>query len=309
MINYKRGARWAAGILLILLALWCGQIPVHAAQPTAPRPAITLVHGGDAALHNDFVVGYKFTVLTPLAVTDLGIFDKDGDGVLKGTDRTKIGLWNDQSELLASAEIPLNTKADNGAFYIRIKPVVLQPGSYVIAMVSPDGGERYWFNSEIETAPQIKWEQGRYASGTDLSCPTTVAQGNAYFGPNFKFVTGPVAPPDSHQATGITINQPDDHAVYQRNENNTAVIPIECSALHADAMQARAFDLKAQQAVGKWATLHAGNTPDSFTGSLNIPAGWYRLDLRAMHDNQTIASATVDHIGVGEVFLTAAQSN
>lgn len=42
----------------------------------------------------------------------------------------------------------------------------------------------------------------------------------------------------------------------------------------------------------------------------NAPAGgWYRLDVRVREDDDTVAESTVEHVGVGEVFVIAGQSN
>lgn len=47
-----------------------------------------------------------------------------------------------------------------------------------------------------------------------------------------------------------------------------------------------------------------------FQGLLLVPAGgWYGLGVRAVRDGETVATATVSQVGVGEVFVTAGQSN
>jgi lysophospholipase L1-like esterase len=42
---------------------------------------------------------------------------------------------------------------------------------------------------------------------------------------------------------------------------------------------------------------------------LELPAGWYQLEFRAMKSGALVATAGVDHVGVGEVFVTCGQSN
>jgi hypothetical protein len=45
-------------------------------------------------------------------------------------------------------------------------------------------------------------------------------------------------------------------------------------------------------------------------GSLQAAAGgWWRLEIRLLHDKREIARAAVPHVGVGEVFVVAGQSN
>jgi hypothetical protein len=48
----------------------------------------------------------------------------------------------------------------------------------------------------------------------------------------------------------------------------------------------------------------------AFQGVLLVPAGgWYELTVRALQGDQTVAEAVVARVGVGEVFVTAGQSN
>jgi hypothetical protein len=300
-------------ISLLLLACLALLLPPRTSQSAttqpSPHPAITLLKPGDFPPKGDFIVGYKFTVLSPITITDVGLFDREGDGVLKGTQPPTIGLWDSTQKMLLSADIPLKTKPQAGVFYTEIKPITLDTGDYVIAYASPEDGQRYWFGSEIQTAPEIKWQEGLYAVGKELVLPTNIAPGNAYFGPNFKIIPAGAAY-DSPASTHLTIDQPDDRAVFQRDEHNNASIPIICAAPKGtDTVEARAIDLKTNKPACDWTALAAGTTPASFTAQLHLPAGWYRLDLRALAGSSPLATASVDHVGVGEVFLTCGQSN
>lgn len=67
--------------------------------------------------------------------------------------------------------------------------------------------------------------------------------------------------------------------------------------------------------------IHFGNTADwikvpinfkgaKLSGVIDAPAGgWYRVDVRVVHREKVIAEASVKHVGVGEVFVVAGQSN
>jgi hypothetical protein len=310
----------------LILALTCVVCPALAG-PSQPIDAITLVKPGDFPPRGDFVVGYKFTVITPITITSVGIFDRSGDGVLKGTSPIEIGVWDSMQKMIVSAELPLSAKASKGIFYAEVKPLTLAPGSYVIAYASPEGSERYWFGAEITTAPQIRWEQGLYASGKNLVLPTNTAPGKAYFGPNFQFVpaganyTAPVS-------ARISIDAPLDRAVYQRNDHNVGAIPIACTApASAKTLEARAVDLNTHNPACDWKALSPGKDANSFVGDLQVAAGWYAVEVRATGDSKNGSattesddagkgnssasplSATVGHVGVGEVFLTCGQSN
>ena len=49
---------------------------------------------------------------------------------------------------------------------------------------------------------------------------------------------------------------------------------------------------------------------DGFSGHLAAPAGgWHRLEVRVTKGDQVLGSAAVEHLGVGEVFVVAGQSN
>jgi hypothetical protein len=61
---------------------------------------------------------------------------------------------------------------------------------------------------------------------------------------------------------------------------------------------------------GKWQALPFDSRVSSFRCSLPTPAGgWYRLDVRVQVDGKTVTEIQVRHIGVGEVFVVAGQSN
>jgi hypothetical protein len=48
----------------------------------------------------------------------------------------------------------------------------------------------------------------------------------------------------------------------------------------------------------------------AFSGELSVPAGgWFRLEVRATLPGATLAAAAVEHVGVGEIFVVAGQSN
>ena len=61
---------------------------------------------------------------------------------------------------------------------------------------------------------------------------------------------------------------------------------------------------------GEWRRLVATLTGTNFQAALAAPAGgWYRLEVRALQGDRVLAGAAVEHVGVGEVFVVAGQSN
>jgi serine/threonine protein kinase len=60
----------------------------------------------------------------------------------------------------------------------------------------------------------------------------------------------------------------------------------------------------------KWQDVDFNSDNRSFDTTLPLPAGgWYKLELRALRDKDVVASVVIEHVGVGEVFVAAGQSN
>ncbi len=61
---------------------------------------------------------------------------------------------------------------------------------------------------------------------------------------------------------------------------------------------------------GRWQEVNFNAENRSFDTTIPAPAGgWYKLELRALRDAEAVASAVVEHVGVGEVFIGAGGSN
>jgi serine/threonine protein kinase len=61
---------------------------------------------------------------------------------------------------------------------------------------------------------------------------------------------------------------------------------------------------------GDWQPLPLGPKDRTFDQKVPIRAGgWYKLEVRALKGDKVAVQATVDHVGVGEVFVGAGQSN
>lgn len=104
--------------------------------------------------------------------------------------------------------------------------------------------------------------------------------------------------------SSIRITQPTDRAIFQRNTNGVAEVPLAVSMQDglADTVEVRALNRKTQVPVRDWEKVSAGM-------KLTLPAGWYQLEFRVMKSGAVVATAGVDHVGVGEVFVTCGQSN
>jgi len=113
----------------------------------------------------------------------------------------------------------------------------------------------------------------------------------------------------------LTINSPLELQVTQRTQQNQADITISGVAQGpADAIEARA-DLATGITHGKavdWTAIAKGPAiaEGNFSGKLSLEAGgWYVVSIRALRGKDVIATSKVMKVGVGDVFITAGQSN
>jgi hypothetical protein len=105
----------------------------------------------------------------------------------------------------------------------------------------------------------------------------------------------------------LAVLSPRDYQVFQRRSRLRNAIGLRGRVRPAcDRVEARVTGFLA----GDWRTLPPLQPDQTFEGELPANAGgWYRVELRAMREDQVVAQAAVDHVGVGEVFVIAGQSN
>ncbi|MEO0512675.1 MAG: glycosyl hydrolase [Planctomycetota bacterium] len=101
-------------------------------------------------------------------------------------------------------------------------------------------------------------------------------------------------------------------AVFQRDANGTAQIPVR-AVITADVarVQARAVPRRGFPGVSSgWQTVRRDVSPGEITLRVSVASGWYDLEFRALDKNgHPLAAARAPRVGVGEVFITAGQSN
>jgi len=106
----------------------------------------------------------------------------------------------------------------------------------------------------------------------------------------------------------ITLTSPLDHQVIQRHSSTKGTVLIRGSQSGLDASKAK-FEAKIG-AKGKWQALSAQIEKEHFLARVTAPAGgWHRVEVRALLDGKAVATAAVEHVGIGEVFVVAGQSN
>lgn len=110
----------------------------------------------------------------------------------------------------------------------------------------------------------------------------------------------------------LQVTSPSDYQVVQRTRRHEGTLRITGQLAKASA----AGDVVEAQwtgdgAPGTWhrlLSLDPGQT--RFEAELVVPAGgWYRLGVRVKRIDEVLAEGQVAHVGVGEVFLVAGQSN
>jgi len=113
----------------------------------------------------------------------------------------------------------------------------------------------------------------------------------------------------------LTLTSPVSCQVFQRDKADLAAVLIEGTLSDkADVIEAKA-DLVTGAKRGasvKWIAVTAPGQGGSgkFSGQLALPAGgWYQVTVRARVGTRIIAEQIVKKVGVGEVFVTAGQSN
>jgi NPCBM/NEW2 domain/Carbohydrate esterase, sialic acid-specific acetylesterase len=112
----------------------------------------------------------------------------------------------------------------------------------------------------------------------------------------------------------ITVNNPLNKAVYQRNSSNQASIVIHGNLNQGivSEVQARVINPSSGLPLSgfDWTSIVTFPIGGYYQGQINnIPAGWHRLEVRSLIGGVVLHTANVDRFGVGDVFLISGQSN
>ena len=113
-------------------------------------------------------------------------------------------------------------------------------------------------------------------------------------------------------AAELRLSAPLDYQVFQRDTRQKGRVLVAGGVPTALAQEATVeVQLVGGSADASWRQLAAITAGQStFRAELEAPAGgWYRLNLRVKRGETFLAEASVAHVGVGEVFVVAGQSN
>jgi hypothetical protein len=107
----------------------------------------------------------------------------------------------------------------------------------------------------------------------------------------------------------LDITYPTNRAIFQRSNSNQGVIYFGGNfATKLDRIDARLIPINQGTAID-WVTVVQSPSSGLYKASLNTTGGWYRLEIRGIFKGATVASATLDKVGIGEVFVICGQSN
>jgi Carbohydrate esterase, sialic acid-specific acetylesterase len=115
--------------------------------------------------------------------------------------------------------------------------------------------------------------------------------------------------------TIVTISGPTSRHIVQRSSGNTGNLGVSGTYTGApERIEARAVVMGGAGNSGTstdWQTIQTSPGGGSFTGTLTDVAagGWYQLEVRAITAGSPGAVATLTKVGVGDIYLTAGQSN
>ena len=109
----------------------------------------------------------------------------------------------------------------------------------------------------------------------------------------------------------LVLTSPLDYQVVQRSASHTGTLRIE-GQLSEQVPEAAVFEgrILGQEAEVAWQRLEATVAGRTVAMQMEAKAGgWWQLEIRVLNDGREIANAVVAHVGIGEVFVVAGQSN
>lgn len=110
------------------------------------------------------------------------------------------------------------------------------------------------------------------------------------------------------QNSAITLESPLDHQVFQRDERQSGSVVISGRAgVASDGVEVR---VAGPDLSNKWVPVNFDSFGRTFQDRISAPAGgFYQVQVRLMRGGKPVAQSAVPHVGIGEVFVIAGQSN
>ena len=115
------------------------------------------------------------------------------------------------------------------------------------------------------------------------------------------------------EAPVVAIESPMDYQVFQRQTTKEGQVFVRGRTLKQGGRVEASVDtsdIGRRTSASAWKPLAYDSATGVFTGSVVAPAGgFYELRVRVMVGDRPLAEAVVSHVGMGEVFVIAGQSN
>jgi hypothetical protein len=269
-----------------------------------------------------FSLGYRFKATNTLQATHLGRVDYDGGGLAVAA-LARLYDWG-SGAALASVTIPAGMagRETNGLLAVHYaaltNPVTLYAGSNYLVAVEVTGLD-FGYAVNATLAPGVQWIEGR---ATPVGAPAMPAVANGttfsiarssdappnyagYLGASFKFTL--TVPP----AGNLAITAPVSRSVRQRDRTNYGDLTVrgQCGT-NITRLEVQATPRSGYSGTAtNWQVLDSAPTNGNFHGQLRLKGGWYDLSVIAYAGSTAVATGMVQRVGVGEVFVTAGQSN
>ncbi|MDZ7935525.1 MAG: T9SS type A sorting domain-containing protein [Emticicia sp.] len=109
----------------------------------------------------------------------------------------------------------------------------------------------------------------------------------------------------------ISVSFPTNRIVFQRNNDNIGFVNIIGNySEEIDKVEAKLTPIVAGQGTETdWILVQEKPKAGYFAGKIQGQGGWYKLDVRAIRNNSTVKTVSIEKVGIGEVFIALGQSN
>lgn len=110
----------------------------------------------------------------------------------------------------------------------------------------------------------------------------------------------------------LSVTSPQAYQVFQRDSKLSATIPVTGTLPAAgDTIRVQVLNSDRATVASQEVSVSGAAAGSAFSSSLYVPtgSGWYSLLVEELSNSNIIASGEISHVGVGEVFITAGQSN
>ncbi|MBR4748571.1 MAG: hypothetical protein IK083_03240 [Abditibacteriota bacterium] len=183
----------------------------------------------------------------------------------------------------------------------------LEPGEYKWVMgnhaIVSKGQARFW-------GPFIMCELFQLPTAPGEKCSLTIAPSQVSFADR-KLVMETILPALGEDKEDLALDSPAEYQVFQRQTKTrgrlffSGKVNVPCDRVEykitGQGINGRKYPSSFKPLRVQDGTF--GEYVDGWAG------GWYTVEVRAIRDKKTVASQTLEHVGIGEVFVGAGQSN